>query len=85
MSRLYSGNANDYRHAIEALTALGFSVQAREFNDQMRQCGGIALRVTDLKGNTYGADTFTHWDFDVLYNTATSWLNNMYDQLKTWS
>lgn len=86
MSRhLYSGNAAAYQAVITAVRALGFSVKEREFHDVHRNQACITLKVLDAQGNIYGNETFTHWDIDVLYNTATSWLTNLHASLKTWS
>lgn len=85
MGRLYSGNLNAFKSACNRLYQLDFAVITQESRDPMRMQGVITLRVEDRSGNVYAREDFCHHDEDVLYNTATDFLNGLADQLDTWS
>lgn len=84
MGRLYSGNLNAFKAACNRLYQLDFAVAANEFHDctTMQDC--IRLKVEDRAGNTFARETFCHHDTDILFITATSFLNDLADQLDTW-
>lgn len=85
MSRLYSGNRNAFRAACNRLYQLDFDVLSQEFQDHVSSQECMKLRVEDRAGNIFALETFAHYDEDVLYNTATDYLNVLADQLDTWS
>ena len=85
MGRLYSGNLNAFKAACNRLYQLDFAVISQEFQDYVKMQEVMKLRVEDRAGNTFALETFSHHDEDVLFNTATSFLNGLADQLDTWS
>lgn len=85
MGRLYSGNLNAFRAACNRLYQLDFAVISQDFQDLVSRQECIKLRVEDRAGNILVLVTFAHYDEDVLYNTATDYLNGLADQLDTWS
>lgn len=85
MGRLYSGNLNAFKAACNRLYQLDFSVLTHEFQDHVSRQECMRLRVEDRDGNIFALETFTHYNEDVLYNTATAYLKGIADQLDTWS
>lgn len=85
MGRLYSGNLNAFRAACNRLYQLDFAVISKEFHDCEKMQNCMRLRVEDRSGNIFALETFSHHDVDVMFNTATSFLNGLADQLDTWS
>lgn len=85
MGRLYSGNLNAFRAACNRLYQLDFAVISQEFYDTASHKECMRLRVEDRAGNVFALESFSHYDEDVLYNTATDFLNGLADQLDTWS
>lgn len=85
MGRLYSGNINAFRAACNRLYQLDFAVISQEFQDRVSRQECMKLRVEDRDGNILALDTFAHYDEDVLYNTATNYLNGLADHIDTWS
>ncbi|QQM14971.1 inhibitor of dGTPase [Cronobacter phage vB_CtuP_B1] len=85
MGRLYSGNLNDFRAACNRLYQLDFAVITKDWYEEYLRKECMGLRVEDRAGNIFALETFTHPDIDVLYNTATDFLNGLADQLDTWS
>lgn len=85
MGRLYSGNLNAFRAACNRLYQLDFAVISQEFQDHVSRQECMKLRVEDRAGNILALDTFAHHDEDVLYNTATNYLNGLADHIDTWS
>ncbi|WEU68250.1 dNTPase inhibitor [Escherichia phage vB_Ec_Tarrare] len=84
MGRLYSGNLNAFKGACNRLYQMDFAVIVNEFHDAMYRQECMKVRIEDRAGNIIIQDTFCHYDVDVLYNTATAWLNGMADQLQHW-
>lgn len=84
MGRLYSGNLNAFKAACNRLYQLDFAVISQEFQDHVSSRECMRLRVEDRAGNIIALKTFAHRDEDVLYNTATGFLNCLANQLDTW-
>lgn len=84
MGRLYSGNLNAFKAACNRLYQLDFAVISHEFQDLASRQECMRLRVEDRAGNIFAIKTFAHRDEDVLYNTATGFLNCLANQLETW-
>lgn len=85
MGRLYSGNLNAFKAACNRLYQLDFAVLSHEFQDHVSHQECMKLRVEDRAGNIFAIESLEHYDADVLYNTATNFLNGLADQLDTWS
>ena len=85
MGRLYSGNLNAFKAACNRLYQLDFAVVTHEFHDCTTMQDYIRLRVEDRAGNIFARETFRHHDADLLFITATDFLNGLADQLDTWS
>lgn len=85
MGRLYSGNLNDFKSACNRLYQLDFSVISEEYIAEGSYVQCMRLRVEDRAGRILASEEFGHYDDDVLYITATSWLNRIATQLSTWS
>lgn len=85
MGRLYSGNLNAFKAACKRLQQLDFVVIVDEFICQDSSTNVMAIRVEDMTGNIIDMVKYRHRDEDVLYNTATDWLNRIATQLSTWS
>lgn len=85
MGRLYSGNLNDFKAACNRLFKLDFAVISEDFAAEGSYVNCMSVRVEDRAGNILAQETFCHYDEDVLYITATSWLNRIASQLSTWS
>ena len=85
MSRLYSGNLDAFGAACSRLYQLDFAVICQDYRDVQRRQDCVRLRVEDRAGDIYALETFCHHDEDVLFNTVTSFLNGLADQLDTWS
>lgn len=85
MGRLYSGNLNAFKAACNRLYQLDFAVISNEFRDQSSYQECMRLRIEDRAGRLLAGESFCHHDEDVLYNTATEWLNRIATQLSTWS
>ncbi|QEG09564.1 inhibitor of dGTPase [Escherichia phage Pisces] len=85
MGRLYGGNLNAFKAACNRLYQLDFAVIADDWRDAHLRQECMRLRVEDRAGNIFALETFSHYDEDVLFNTATSFLNGLADQLDTWS
>lgn len=84
MGRLYSGNLNAFKAACNRLYQLDFAVISQEFQDHVSHLECMRLRVEDRAGNIFALKTFAHRDEDVLYNTATGFLNCLANHLDTW-
>lgn len=84
MGRLYSGNLNDFRAAIDKLSKLDLAVICDAWYSSHRSSNFMCLHIEDTTGNHLITNIFCHYDEDVLYSMCTSWLNRMYDQLKDW-
>lgn len=85
MGRLYSGNLNAFKAACNRLFQLDFAVISHEFQDLTSRQECMRLRIEDRAGRLLAEEAFCHYDEDVLYNTATEWLNRIATQLSTWS
>lgn len=85
MGRLYSGNLNAFRAACNRLYQLDFCVIQQDWYEAHLRKECMRLQVEDRAGNIFALETFAHYDEDVLYNTATTFLNGLADQLDTWS
>lgn len=85
MGRLYSGNLNDFKAACNRLYQLDFCVIQQDWYAAHLRMECMKLRVEDRAGNICALETFAHYDEDVLYNTATDYLNGLADRLDTWS
>lgn len=85
MGRLYSGNLNAFKAAELRFEPLGFIVQCDEFYDYIHQKNVMKLWIGDMSNRMLAMEAFAHHDEDVLYNTATEWLNRIATQLSTWS
>lgn len=85
MGRLYSGNLNALRDASNKLNALDFYVTINSFRDPASGQECMRLHIEDRAGRILAEEAFEHYDEDVLYNTATEWLNRIATQLSTWS
>lgn len=85
MGRLYSGNLNAFRAACNRLYQLDFCVIQHDWYEAHLRKECMRLQVEDRAGNIFALETFAHYDEDVLYNTATDYLNGLADQLDTWS
>lgn len=85
MSRIYSGNLIDLRDATMRLYQMDFSTVVREDYDAQQMVNIVSLKVTDRAGYVYANQSFQHHDQDVLTITATTFLNELADQLSTWS
>lgn len=89
MGRLYSGNLNDYKDAIERLKEDHDVDVTREsyhyYNEQYRRSVyGEALRVVTRSGHVLVAKKFEESDEDVRCNTQTAWLRKTHSELKHW-
>lgn len=84
MGRLYSGNLNAFKGACNRLYQMDFAVIINEFHDAESRQEVMKIRIEDRAGNTIIQDSFAHYDVDVLYNTATAWLNRLAEQLAHW-
>lgn len=85
MGRLYSGNLNAFKAACNKLYQLDFAVITNEFYDVSLRLNCMTLRIEFRTGDILAQETFCHYDEDVLYNTCTTWLNLMHEQLKDWN
>lgn len=85
MGRLYSGSLNAFKAACNRLYKLDFTVISQEFQDHTSRQECMRLQVEDRAGSIFALKTFAHRDEDVLYNTATDYLNGLADHLDTWS
>lgn len=85
MGRLYSGNFNAFKAACNRLFQLDFAVISQDWRDAYLRQECMRLRIEDRAGRIIAEETFSHYDEDVLYNTATAWLNRIGFQLSTWS
>lgn len=83
--RLYSGNANAHRDAVDRLRGLGFEVMTESAYDCYKRDDILWHTIRCLDGSTLISRKFQHRDIDCLYNEATSWLTKMYEQLKGWN
>lgn len=84
MGRLYSGNLNAFKAACNRLYQLDFCVIQQDWYDAYLRTECMRLQVEDRAGNIFALKTFGHYDEDVLYNTATDYLNGLADHLDTW-
>lgn len=84
MDRLYSGNLNAFKAACNRLYQLDFYVIQQDWYEAHLRKECMRLQVKDRAGNIFALETFAHHDEDVLYNTATDFLNGLADQLDTW-
>ena len=84
MGRLYSGNLNAFKAACNRLYQLDFCVIQQAWYEAHLQKECMRLQVEDRAGNIFALKTFAHHDEDVLYNTATGFLNCLANQLDTW-
>lgn len=85
MGRPYSGNLNDFKAACNRLYQLDFAVLSNDFRDAATRQECMRLRIEDRAGRLLAEEAFAHYDEDVLYNTATAWLNHIATQLEQWS
>lgn len=85
MGRLYSSNLNAFKAACNRLYQLDFCVIQQDWYEVYPRKEFMRLQVEDRAGNIFALETFAHHDEDVLYNTATDFLNGLADQLDTWS
>lgn len=85
MGRLYSGNLNAFKAACSKLHWLDFVVIPEEFFDSTKRQHCMSIRIEFQDGDILGQKTFCHVDEDVLYNTCTSWLNLLSEQLQEWN
>ena len=85
MGRLYSGNLAAFKSACDRLRNLDFLVITEEFFDSTRRQCCLNIRIEFLDGDILYQKTFCHVDEDVLYNTCTSWLNLLAEQLQEWN
>lgn len=85
MGRLYSGNLNAFRAACNRLYQLDFCVIQQDWYEAHLRKECMRLQVEDRAGNIFALETFAHYDEDVLYNTATDYLNGLADHIDTWS
>ena len=85
MGRLYSGNLNAFIAACNRLYQLDFAVIAVEQEASPNIKATMHLRIEDRAGRILAQEEIHHPDEDVLYNTATAWLNRIATQLEQWS
>ena len=85
MDRLYSGNLNAFKAACNRLYQLDFCVIQQDWYDAHLRKECMRLQVEDRAGNIFALETFAHYDEDVLYSTATNYLNGLADHIDTWS
>lgn len=85
MGRLSSGNLNAFKAACNRLYQLDFCVIQQDWYVAHLRKECMRLQVEDRAGNIFALETFAHYDEDVLYNTATDYLNGLADRLDTWS
>lgn len=85
MGRLYSGNLNAFKAACNRLYQLDLAVIAVEQEGSPNIKATMYLRIEDRTGRIVAQEEIHHCDEDVLYNTATNFLNGLADQLDTWS
>lgn len=85
MGRLYSGNLNAFKAACNRLYQLDIAVIAVEQEGSPNIKATMYLRIEDRTGRIVAQEEIHHCDEDVLYNTATNFLNGLADQLDTWS
>lgn len=85
MGRLYSGNLNAFKAACNRLYQLDLAVIAVEQEGSPNIKATMYLRIEDRTGRIVAHEEIHHCDEDVLYNTATDFLNGLADQLDTWS
>ena len=85
MGRPYSGNLNDFKAVCSRLYQLDFAVIQQSWYEEFLRKECMNLQVEDRAGNIFALATFAHQDIDVLYSTATAFLNGLADQLDTWS
>lgn len=84
MGRLYSGNLNAFKAACSRLYQLDLCVIQQDWYQAHLREECMRLQVEDRAGNIFALKNFAHYDEDVLYNTATAFLNGLADQLDTW-
>ena len=89
MGRIYSGNLNDYKDAIELLkedhdVTVGLETFSYENPAKLRRSCGEVLRVFTRSGHLVASRTFEHNDNDVLINAQTAWLRKVHSELKHW-
>lgn len=85
MGRLYSGNLSSFTAARDLLNQLDFAVITHDWHNAHSQQECMFIRIEDRGRRILVEETFSHYDEDVLYTTATSWLNRIAHQLSTWS
>lgn len=85
MGRLYSGNLNAFKAACNRLYQLDLAVIAVEQEGSPNIKATMSLRIEDRTGRIVAQEEIHHCDEDILYNTATDFLNGLADQLDTWS
>lgn len=86
MGQLYSGNLSAFMAAKDLLKSLGCVVCIRGSYDDfaMKEVLHIKVYMPGDPTVALGRNFMAQHDIDVLYITATEWMNNLAKQLAYW-